>query len=195
MGKRLALFVLAVSFGGCGRYISPIAPELMAPEAVDELVITPSAQGVQFSWAAPEADRRGKELTSSNGYRIRRKELLERGDETDDRIPFEAVGFVPDTHVEAREKLRDEARAQGKIGRRVQAPEELTEFSFVDTTPQLNKTYLYKVVPENQGTVEGAVDEFIKVTFKGAQSDVTVITTKELNTPEGESRERQTEPS
>lgn len=195
MGKRIALMIFAVFFGGCGRYIAPIAPELMAPRSVDTLVITPSSQGVAFSWTAPDQDRRGKELTNFNGYRIRRKELVERGDETNAAIPFQVVGFVPDTHVQVREKLRAEARAAGKIGRRIQAPDELTTFSFVDTTPQLNKTYLYKVVPENQGIVEGVVDELVKVTFKGAESDVTVITSHELEAPQAQAPEKQSEPS
>jgi hypothetical protein len=195
MNKSVALLVLAVSLLACGRYIAPIAPELMAPRAVDKLVITPSQQGVAFSWVAPEEDRRGKELTSFSGYRIRRKELNERGDETDESIPFVVVGFVPDTHVEVREKLRAEARSQGKIGRRIQAPAELTEFTFFDKTAAAGKTYLYKIVPENQGVVEGVVDELIKVTFKGNQSDVSVITSRELETPLGETQDKQSEPS
>ncbi len=195
MSRWRVLSILFIVLAGCGRYLAPIAPELMAPRAVDKLVIAPSAQGVAFSWIAPEQDRRGKELTSFSGYRIRRKELIERGDETDNNIPFEAVGFVPDTHVEVREKLRTEARAQGKIGRRIEAPTELTTFTFLDNTAATGKTYLYKIVPENQGVVEGVVDELVKVTFKGSQSDVSVITSKELETPEGETQEKQSEPS
>lgn len=195
MNKGAALVVLAVFLGACGRYLAPIAPELMAPRAVDKLVITPSSQGVAFAWVAPEEDRRGKELTSFSGYRIRRKELTERGDETNENIPFVAVGFVPDTHVEVREKLRAEARAQGKIGRRIQAPAESTQFAFFDKTPASGKTYLYKIVPENQGIVEGVVDELVKVTFKGSQSDVSVITKRELETPAVETQEKQSEPS
>lgn len=195
MHKCAAFSLLALSLVACGRYIAPIAPELMAPRAVDKLVITPSQQGVAFSWVAPDEDRRGKELTSFNGYRIRRKELTERGDETDERIPFIAVGFVPDTHIEVREKLRAEARAQGKIGRRIQAPAELTQFTFLDKTAASGKTYLYKIVPENQGVVEGVVDELVKVSFKGSQSDVSVITSRELETPPGEIPEKQSEPS
>lgn len=195
MGKWISVMVFAFACVGCGRYLPPIAPEIMAPDGVDKLVITPSEQGVKFAWVAPERDRRGKELSNFSGYRIRRKELLERGDETNEKIPFEEVGFIPDTHIEVREKLRAEARAQGKIGRRVQAPKELTEFSFTDTSPVRNKTYLYKVVPENQGSVEGAVNELIKITYKGTGSDVTVINARALETPPAEQDQNLSEPS
>lgn len=176
------VFLSLVSSGtvGCGRYLPPIAPELVAPQAVDQVVITPSAEGISFAWVAPDEDRRGKELLSMEGYRVRRKELERRGDETDPDIPFRAVGFVPDTHIQVREKMREEARAQGKVGRRVKVPEELKKFSFLDSTPEIGKTYLYKIVPENQGATEGVAGQWFKVTFKGVESIVTILPSDEV---------------
>jgi len=165
---------------GCGRYVPPVAPELLAPKAVQGLVVTPSAQGVSFSWTAADEDRRGKELKSADGFVIERKEIARRGDETDPSVQFKELAFLKDTHVEKREELRKNARAQGKIGRTVKAPGELLSFSYLDKTPQLGTTYIYQIVPKNQGGVEGQVGEVVRVVFQGAQSAVLVRPSKEM---------------
>jgi hypothetical protein len=129
---------------------------------------------------AVDKDRRGKELKAAEGFSIERKELVHRGDETNPEVKFKRIGFLPDKHVEVRDKLRAEARAAGKIGRTVKSPEELMKFSFVDSTPVKGKTYMYQIVPLNQGGVEGQVAELVKVVFQGAQSPVVKTLSKEL---------------
>ena len=109
----LALPVFLLLANACGRYLPPIPPEQLSPRSVDQIVVTPSAEGVAFAWIAPDQDQQGKELRSMNGYRIQRKEILERGDETNESVPFKEVGYVSDKHIQVRDELRAEARAQG----------------------------------------------------------------------------------
>ncbi len=157
---------------GCGRFMDPIAPEMVAPKEVDALEVTAKEEGIMFSWTTPDKDRRGKELKFIDGYSVERKELVERGDETDPDVEFFQLAFIPDTSIKVREELREKARAEGKIGRRIQAPGELKQFSFLDPTPQKGRKYIYQIVPQNQGDVEGVVKRSIKVIFNGAESDI-----------------------
>jgi hypothetical protein len=174
--------ILIASFmlPGCARYRAPITPEELAPAMVENLTVTTDAKGVLLTWVASDKDRRGKELKSVEGYSIERKELIRRGDETDPEVRFEKLGFVKDAHVEVRDQLRKEARAAGKIGRSVKVPEEQMKFSFSDTSPELGKTYVYQVVPQNQGGTEGQVGQLIKIVFQGAQSAVVTTVSDEI---------------
>ena len=185
--KRVALvpWVFAVVFGsscvsGCGRYKPPLPPEMFAPKPVDALTVTASESGVFFAWTAPDEDRRGRELKSIDGYAIQRKVIAQKGDETNPRVQFETIGFVRDQHVVEREKLRKEARAEGKIGRSIESPEEFTKFTFVDTSAKPSTTYMYQIVPRNQGGTDGAVKEVARVTFKGSASDVAMVSAAEV---------------
>jgi hypothetical protein len=148
---------------------------MFAPKPVDALKVTASESGVFFAWTAPDEDRRGKELKSMDGYAIQRKLIAQKGDETDPRVQFETIGFVKDQHVIEREKLRQEARAEGKIGRTIESPQEFTKFTFVDTSAKPSTTYMYQIVPRNQGWADGAVKEVARVTFKGNASDIAMV--------------------
>jgi hypothetical protein len=99
-------------------------------------------------------------------------------------VRFEELGFLPDRHVQVREKLREEARAAGKIGRTVESPAEYTKFTFTDSTPVRGKTYLYQIVPVNQGRTRGKIGQLTKIVFQGAQSAVVIVPSKEVE--EGE---------
>jgi hypothetical protein len=147
---------------------------------VENLTVTTDAKGVVLTWVSADKDRRGKELKSVEGYSVERKELVRRGDETDPAVRFEKLGFVKDSHVEVRESLRKEARAAGKIGRSVKVPEEQMKFSFSDISPVLGKTYVYQVVPQNQGGTEGQVGQLVKIVFQGAQSAVVTTVSDEI---------------
>ena len=185
LSARLLVLTLLVVLTGCGRYRVPFTPDELAPKAIRDLKVTGEQDGILFTWYAPEIDRRGKELKSLEGYRIQRKELLRRGDETNTEVKFEDVGFVPDNHIELRDELRKKARAEGKIGRTVQAPAESTVFAFKDISPKEGRKYLYQIVPENQGGVEGVVQQLPKVLFRGTQSEITSISSTEIETPTG----------
>jgi len=180
MSRSVRWVSVLVCLAGCGRYIPPVPPEMLAPKAVQNLTIVPSANGVTLSWIAPEQDRRGKELKSADGYSIERKEIVKRGDETDPSIRFTEVGFVRDLHIEKREELRREARAAGKVGRNIKSPAEFTSFTFTDSTPQSGMTYIYQIVPTNQGGVKGQVGQVIRIAFQGAQSSVLSTASKEI---------------
>lgn len=171
--------LVAVGVGGCGRFKVPLPPEMFAPKAVDALTVTATESGVVFAWTAPDEDQRGKELKSIEGYSIQRKIIAERGDETNPKVRFDTIGFVKDSHVTVREDLRAAARKEGKIGRTIESPEEYTKFTFVDATAKRDQTYLYQVVPQNQGGTDGGVKEFARVTFRGAASDVAMMPSTE----------------
>ena len=127
------------------------------------------------AWTVPDYDRRGKELSSIDGYAIQRKEIARKGDETNPKVRFETIGFVKDQHVIVRESLRKEARSEGRIGRTIESPEQYTKFTFQDSTAKPSTTYLYQIVPQNQGGIEGAVREVARVTFKGSASDIATV--------------------
>jgi hypothetical protein len=180
MMRTVRFLVGAVILSGCGRYMAPVPPEMLAPVAVENLVVTPSDTGMFFSWSAPEKDRRGRELKDFDGYSVERKEISKRGDETDPSIRFTELAFISDTHIEKRDELREEARAAGKISRTVKAPAELTKFSYTDGTPRNGVTYIYQIVPTNNGGVKGQVGQVIKVAFQGAQSAVMLTNSQEM---------------
>lgn len=178
--RLLGILALSILVSACGRYRPPLPPEMLAPAAVEGLVVTPSESGVAFAWTAADKDRRGKELKSAEGYSIERKEIVNRGDETNPKVEFTQVGFVQDKHVAIRDQLREEARAQGKIGRNVKSPPEYTKFMFTDVTAELGKTYIYQIVPQNQRGVEGQIGQLAKVIFQGPQSAVVMMASKEM---------------
>lgn len=169
----LCLLINAVS--ACGRFNAPIPPELVAPEAVNSLTVEPLADGVAFTWRASDQDQRGKELKFIDGYRVNRKEVVQRGDETDPDVKFDEVAFLPDTHVVLRDELRKEARAKGQLGRRAKPTEDTMKFAFKDTEVSSGKTYVYQIVPINQGGVKGEVKQLIKVYFSGDKSEISII--------------------
>jgi len=173
--RAFALCFLVALSVGCGRYKPPLPPEKFAPKAVESLTVTATEAGVVFAWAASDEDQRGKELKSMEGFSIRRKLIARKGDETDPRVRFETIGFVRDSHVKIRDDLRAQARKEGKIGRSVESPEESMKFSFVDSTVKRDSTYVYQIIPQNQGGTEGGVKQFARVTFRGAASDIAMV--------------------
>lgn len=173
LGFTLSLFVMVAA--GCGRYKPPVPPEMLAPKAVEDLTVTATEAGVVFAWTASDEDQRGKELKFVDGYQIQRKRIAEKGDETNPKVQFQTIGFVKDSHVKVREDLRAAARKEGKIGRTIESPSEHTKFSFVDASTKRQETYIYQIVPQNQGGVEGQVKQAARVTFNGAGSDVAIV--------------------
>ena len=59
-----ALIGVAVVMLGCGRFKPPLPPEMFAPKPPEALVVTPSSQGVGFSWVASDEDMQAKELNN-----------------------------------------------------------------------------------------------------------------------------------
>jgi predicted small lipoprotein YifL len=174
--KPLAGALIVLTLIGCGRFGPPLPPERLAPRAVSDLEVTADDHALNFSWGAPHLDERGKELKSIDGYFVYRKIIRQQSDISDPAVPYQLISTVPDTHIITREKLRAEARAQGKPGRRIEAPAAQREFKYSDTDVKQDESYLYKIVPFNEGDVEGIVDQQTLVLFTGTTSKVTPVT-------------------
>lgn len=173
----VCLFILVLVLSGCGKYGPPLAPEALAPRTVENLTASASLGQVQIEWQAPREDRRGEELKSIEGYEIYRIELL-----ADQPLPpylaleelYEKIAFIPDSHIEERERLRREARAKNQPVRRVNVAPELLEFSFVDKELEGGRRYIYQIRPVNQGGVEGDFFDTVQVFYRGDMSEVLV---------------------
>lgn len=150
---------------GCGKFGPPLPPEVFSPKAVDGLSVSADDAGVKLSWNSPDRDVRGDELRSLDGYLVQRREISAEED-TD----FETLETLPDVHLAALKEAREELRAKGLPTRRAKVSSDLTTFEYLDTLAEHGKNYLYKVVPTNQGGVEGEVLLFARVSFAGAAS-------------------------
>ena len=113
-----------------------------------------------------------------DGYWIYRKPILEETDLIDSQVPFELLATVADPHVARLEELRKQARAEGKLAHRVKIKEEELKFEYLDGTPKTGTTYVYKIVPFNQGSVAGGLAQLISVSFDGEQSKIDRIDAK-----------------
>lgn len=175
---RFFVCMLILCFG-CGRYAPPIAPEFVAPSPVESLEVTADEHSVSFSWIASDRDQRGKELTDSGLFRVERALLDEDQSVFDIQDDFVVVGMLDDKHVEIRDELRRAARKEGRIGRRIEAPSDSMNFLYRDVPLESDKVYVYQIVPINQGGVRGGVREYIKVLFKGVDSVITRVPSRE----------------
>jgi len=169
--NSLLILPLILILIGCGKYGPPLPPEVFAPASVDSLAAVATDSGVIISWFSPRVDRRGRELRSIKGYRVFRVE--ESVDETEPP-DFTELAFLPDTHIEVREQLREEARERGEIVRRVRVDSELTTFEFFDSEVMAGHSYTYKVVPVGRG-IEGDVNRQVQVLFRGETSEIEIV--------------------
>lgn len=184
MGKTsiaAAVCLLALLTAACGRYGEPRPPEYFSPRGVQDLKARADLEGVHFEWRAPDQDRRGRELESMNGYYVYRKSITKPSDIVDPSIEYDELAEIPDTHVAARDELRKQARAEGKISRRVKVDPEMLEFSYTDTSAASGQTYLYRIVPFNQGDVEGLVPKVVKVLYRGDASVVSLVDAADID--------------
>lgn len=187
MRRHISLLVFTLLIGACGRYGKPLYPELLAPDNVRNLTVVGVNEGVKFDWRAPLNDQRGKDLKSIEGYRIYRKPIVKPSDAVDPEVPFEVVTLVSDTHLEELDKARQALRKQGRVGRRAKIDPKLYDFEYVDAGLQAGKTYLYKVIPINQGGVESSAFQLVKVLWRGATSEVTEVDRRALVAEEEDS--------
>lgn len=175
----LLTLLLSISLSGllvgCGKYAPPLPPESFAPARVQQLQVVGAVDGVSFAWSAPSSDSRGKDLKSIEGYELQRKPLTREADLLDSTIEFEVVSSVKDTHLEELNTRRDEARAKGLPTRRLSPDPALTQFSLVDRSVSPGARYAYRLVPINQGGVEGDPGPLIIVTFQGERSEIKAL--------------------
>lgn len=175
MRGLLALAVVLFATSGCGRYGPPVPPEAVAPAQVETLKVSAVAEGVRFSWNSPQSDRRGESLKSLDGYRVYRKSIEKPSDVTDSNIEFTLLGTLEDTHLEALEQARAEARAAGRPAHRARVDAKLTTFEFLDKEVAPGSTYIYKVVPFNQGDVESEAFRLVRVLWRGDSSEISSV--------------------
>lgn len=162
----------AILFAGCGKYGSPLPPELLAPAEVQALEVNAQLEGVTFRWRSPEKDIRGEKLKQIDGYRVYRKELSEANDLANPEVEYVLIGTLGDRHLAEKQRLEREAIAAGRLTRRVKIDEGLTRFEFSDREVKPGQSYVYRIVPFNQGETEGAALQLIKILFRGDTSQV-----------------------
>lgn len=172
---RGAVLFLAAAVCACGRMGMPLPPEDLSPQAVQDLTVVPGLEGVEFQWRAPQRDQRGRPLTEIDGYQIYRKSIARRSDILDPAVEFALVASIPDTHLEVLDELREQAKREGRISRKESVPEEITRFRFTDRALKPGQSYVYKIVPINQGGAEGEVLSLIKVDFRGETSEISLL--------------------
>lgn len=176
----VTLSVLAAA-AGCGRMGPPVPPEMLAPEQVEALKVTGTQDGVNFAWESPKSDQRGEALKMIDGYRIYRKRVERAGDVTDESIPFEVVNEISDHHLIELEKERDKFRQAGRPAHRARVDKAFTVFNYTDRGVSSGNTYLYKVVPTNNGGVESQSFQLVKVLWRGDSSEVKSIDRSKLS--------------
>ncbi len=172
-----------MALSSCGRAGPTRPPEEFAPREVEMLQVSGSVEGVKFSWLSPSGDRRGKRLESLEGYSVRRAAVPppEAGRESDILdLDFEELAAIEDKSVATREQLREAARAEGKPARKIKVDKALSEFSFTDQTARPGLVYLYKIVPLNQGGVEGESKNLVRVVYRGEASEISLVNVESL---------------
>ncbi len=175
--KSVSLFLLiwvSCLLSACGKFGPPIPPESLSPRPVAALGVSADAQGVKLTWNASPADQRGEELKTMDGYYVYRSVLDPLASpQARGQVSYELLGTIEDKHITELKRLREEALAAGKPTRRVKVDPTLESFEFVDKNVENGKLYMYKVVPFNQGGVEGQFNQFAKVLFKAENSEIT----------------------
>ena len=180
---KIILFPLVLALlAGCGRYGSPIAPEALAPRAVQQLEIVPDISGVRLSWESPELDQRGRELRMIDAYKVYRAVVTESTQVLNDSsLDYELLTVVEDRHLAELERLRSEAEKQGRSARKIQRDKAASQFSYLDSNVSNDSVYVYKIVPVNQGDVSGAVNQLIRIRYRTAGSEIRRLTSESIS--------------
>ncbi len=121
-------FVLAVLFllimgSGCGRKGDPRAPELVAPETINNLSAQQDKVGISLTWSRPAQYVGGGAVTDLVSFVIFRKEISQSC--RDCPVPYRPLTTV---NVEDRERF---------IKQR--------QYRFIDEAVQANTLYRYRV--------------------------------------------------
>jgi hypothetical protein len=165
---------VALAASGCGRYMRPIPPESVSPEAVKELKVQGALTGVRLAWGSPVNDRRGKELQELDGYRVERKMISRPGDAVNSRVRFEKLAFVEDRSISDLQRQRELLRSQDKPSHRAKIDPAIQNFEYVDSSARPGEQYLYRVVPQSYYG-DGAVQLVARVLFRGDSSEVSML--------------------
>ena len=170
-----------IMLAGCGKYGAPFAPESLSPRAVELLQVTPLIDGVKFSWKSPGADQRGKDLRSIGGYKLYRSEGTgPDGFGVPPNSGYTLLSEIEDRHIAELQRRKAEALAKNEPSSKVKEDPALSQFEFTDKTPVAGGKYFYRIVPFNQGDVEGQVRQIVRVAFKGEASEVVFIPVNQI---------------
>lgn len=170
----LATF-FAIFSVGCGHYVAPVPPEMLAPAPVNNFTVAPMNDGILFAFTSSKEDARGKPLQSLEGYNLYRREFVEGETDVTKPVGYTKIASIKDEHLVELAKLQEQAAAEGKNPKRVKAPAKLTSFTFKDTGLKVGKAYAYRLVGVNQKGVEAEVDRLVKIDFKGDESQIVVV--------------------
>jgi len=176
----MKLHILIVIFSallstGCGHYVAPVPPEMLAPAPVNNFTVAPMTDGILFAFTSSKEDARGKPLKSLEGYNLYRREFVEGEADVTKPIGYSKIATIKDDHLAELAKLQEQALAEGKNPNKIKAPAKFTSFTFKDTGLELGKAYAYRIVGVNQKGVEAEVDRLVKVDFKGDESQIVVV--------------------
>ena len=83
---RRAVLALALLVAACGVKNRPLPPEIVQPEAPDDLGAIASPEGVRVTWIRPTHYQGGKRMNDLGGFTIERA--------AGEGEPFKAVGKV-----------------------------------------------------------------------------------------------------
>lgn len=179
MNRHFVLIICLSCIVSCGRFAPPHPPEDLAPKAVSEFSVIPVTDKITLTWRSPDKDIRNKELKDLEGYRVMRvneKEVNETKPLDDFLVE---LAFIEDHNLVELDKMRKEAREKGEIARRVKIAPEKKVFSYEDKELVNGETYIYRIIPINQGGEKGKASSIAKVLFKGEQSDVFIAADEE----------------
>jgi hypothetical protein len=168
----LLLVLSSTQFTACGRAGYPFSPEKLSSESVKNLQVGVTENAVTFTWRAPTYDQRGMELVSLDSYHIMRKPISKNSDIIDETISYEKIAEIQDRSNARLKEKQKEARTIGLPSNRVKPEEEYMIYNYSDNSIENGKRYVYQILPINQGNIEGEVDTYVDVTFKGLESSI-----------------------
>lgn len=172
------LYLVTLLFG-CGLEGPPLPPEDFAPKEVTILETKSDAEGVLIKWKTPDLDAHGEKLESLEGYKVYRREAPDILAWDRSTSTFSEIANIEDPALEEVMKLREKAKEEKKLSRKIKVPEEKRLFEFRDKDVKKGKTYFYKIVPYNQGGVPGLASDFVKVLFQDDTSEIFIIENRE----------------
>ena len=176
------LFLLVFNLSACGKYGPPLPPEAFSPRAIEDLQVSSKVSGVKFSWRSPSLDLQGEELEDLDGYFIFRRVAKNSAALVMDEEEFDEIARLEDVSVSEREERREVAREEGLPTRKISSKPELEYFEYLDEGLTPGVTYIYKIVPFNQGEVEGQVTQLIEIFFRGSSSEIRFVDESSFDT-------------
>lgn len=174
LSRVLYALLSLLFFSGCGKYASPVPPELAAPKAIEYSKVEVVGDSLTIQWSSPSEDRRGEELGSLAGYSVQGRstsKIVEVGDES---LAFKEIIFVPDLSIESRETARAKARSEGRPARREKGEETLRSHTLTLKIDQLQIPGLLRIVPINYYG-EGESTKVIRIAKNGVVATATIF--------------------